>query len=222
MAERADEGRAPLTRDRVLEAAVALADAQGIDALTMRNLGQALGVAAMSLYNHVPNKEAIHDGIVDRVVAEIQLPPPGTPWKEAMRQRAWSAHAALVRHPWACPLLMSTLNVGPAMIRYVDGTLGFLFAAGFTFREADSAWNAMDSHIYGFTLQKLNFPMAESDYQGIAAAYLPTLSPEVHPNMRALTREVAEGRHDGRQDLGFGLELILDGLERMLAASERC
>ena len=106
--------RASLTRDAVLRAAVLLADAQGLDALTMRALGSALGVKAMSLYNHVADKDAILDGIVDLVVGEIEVPSPLDPWRLAMRKRALSAHAALLRHPWACALMMSQSNVGPA------------------------------------------------------------------------------------------------------------
>lgn len=209
--------RTTVTRDRVLAAAVALADTQGIDALTMRELGQSLGISAMALYNHIANKDDLLDALVDRVVAEIELAPPGTAWRAAMRHRAYAAHAVLVRHPWACPLLMSRMNVGPAMIRYIDWTLGCLLGAGFTHEQADRTWNALDSFIYGFTLQKLNFPLDPERYQEVAASYLPSISAERHPHFRSLTAEVAHGRHAGIQDLGFGLEMLLDGLERLLA-----
>ena len=142
--------RTPLTREAVLRAAVSIADAQGLDALSMRALGAALGVQAMSLYKHVANKDAILDAIVDVVVGEIELPSRADPWKLGMRRRALSAHAVLLRHPWACGLMMSRMNVGPAMLRYVDTTLGCLQAGGFSLPLADHAWNAMDSFIYGF------------------------------------------------------------------------
>jgi AcrR family transcriptional regulator len=131
--------REPLCTERVLRAALKLADAGGTQALTMRRLGQDLGVEAMSLYKHVANKDAILDGIVDLVVGEITLPAAGEDWKSAMRRRAISAHEVLVRHPWACGLLLSRINLGPAMLRYVDATLGSLRAAGFSSELADYA-----------------------------------------------------------------------------------
>ncbi len=209
-----------MTRERVLRAAVTMADEQGIATLTMRALGGALGVQAMSLYNHVSNKDDILDGIVDLVVSEIQVPSESDPWKIAMRKRAVSSHAVLLRHPWACALLMSRANVGPAMLRYIDATIGCLHRAGFSLAMADHAWNALDSFTYGFTLQKLNFPFEADEYSKIAAAYLPSLSAKQYPSMRALTELVASGGHDGLHDLDFGLELLLDGLERLLANGE--
>lgn len=220
MEKQVSGARATLTRERVLEAAVALADAQGLDALSMRNLGEALGIKAMSLYNHVADKDDLLDGIADRVVGEIALPPAGTPWREALRQRAHAANAVLMKHPWATALLMSRMNIGPNMLRYVDWTLGCLLEAGFSYQAADRAWNTLDSHIYGYTLQRLNFPLEVAQYREAAAGYLPSLSEERYPYMRRLTREVAEGRHDGLQDLDFGLDLILDGLERLLARAQ--
>lgn len=210
------EPRVPLTRERVLHAAVTLADEQGLAALTMRALGDALGVKAMSLYNHVTDKDDILDGIVDLVVAEIEVPSAVGPWRQAMRDRAWSAHAVLMRHPWACAQLMSRVNVGPAMLRYVDATIGCLTRAGFSLPTADHAWNALDSYTYGFTLQKLNFPFKADEYSKVAAGYLPSLSVERFPSMHALTTLVAGGGHDGLHELSFGLDLLLDGLERVL------
>lgn len=206
--------RPGLTRERVLRAAVALADTQGLEALTMRALGEAVGAHAMSLYNHVTDKHDILDGMVDLVVAEIEVPTQDRPWREAMRARAVSAHAVLLRHPWACALMMAQSNVGPARIRYVDATLGCLHAAGFSLPLADHAWTALDSYIYGFTLLKLNFPFQPEQYATMAAAWLPSLSVTRYPTMHALTTLVAEGRHDGLHDLEFGLDLLLDGLER--------
>jgi hypothetical protein len=134
-----------------------------------------------------------------------------------MRRRALSAHGVLMRHPWACGLLMSRANVGPAMLRYVDATIGCLRGAGFALPLADHAWNALDSYIYGFTLHKLNFPFEAGEYASVAAAYLPSLSAERYPAMHALTRLVATGGHDGLHSLEFGLDLLLDGLERVRA-----
>lgn len=209
--------RQPLTTERVLWAAIKLADAAGTEALSMRKLGQVLGVEAMSLYKHVANKDAILDGIVDLVVGEIALPSPGDGWRPAMRQRGVSAHEVLMRHPWACGLLMSRVNVGPAMMRYTDSTLGTLRNAGFSIELADHAGNAMDSHIYGHTLQKLNFPFEPAQYAEAAETYLPQVPPGEYPYLTELSRHVMEGNYDGVVDISFGLELIFDGLERILA-----
>jgi AcrR family transcriptional regulator len=211
--------REPLSSERVLRAALALTDAGGTEALTMRRLGQELGVEAMSLYKHVANKDAILDGIVDLVVGEVDLPSPGDGWKTAMRRRGISAHEVLLRHPWACSLLMSRVNVGPAMVRYADATLGTLRTAGFSIEEADYAWNAMDSHIYGFTLQKLNHPFEPEQFPEAAKTYLPLLPPGRYPHMTELAIYVMEGHYDGVPDFTFGLDLILDGLERLLGAT---
>ena len=213
--------RAPLTRERVLRAALELADESGIEALSMRKLGQRLGVEAMSLYRHVANKDDVLDGIVDLVAAEFEPPPPGTYWKAAMRQRAVSANRALMRHPWATLLILSRINVGPAMLRYLDATIGCLRAAGFSYAEADDAWNALDSHVYGFTLQTQNFPCEPREYAATAKEYLPRIPAETYPHLRAMSEEVAEGRHDGLNRLDFGLDLLLDGLERMMQAGGR-
>ena len=207
-----------LTRDRVLRTALALADDQGLEALTMRALGDALGVQAMSLYNHVANKDAILDGIVDLVVSEMEVPSAADPWKDAMRKRCSSAHAVLLRHPWACGQL-ARANTGPAMIRYVDATLGCLHGAGFSLEEADRAWNALDSHVFGFTLQKLNFPFKADEYAAVAAGYLPFLSKDQFPTMYLLTERVATGAYNGLHDVEFGLDLLLDGLERRLGSA---
>lgn len=210
----AETKRRRLTRDRVLRAAMALADREGIEALTMRALAREVGVEAMSLYNHVRNKEDALDGLVELVAAEFRRPVVGHDWRAEMRARAVTAHEALVRHPWATALVVSRVNVGPEMLGYVDATIGCLVSAGFGWAEADRAWNAVDAHVYGFTLQELNFPFAEEEYAEQAEAYLPEL-PDTLPWLRGMAEEVAEGRHDGRADFGFGLELILDGLERM-------
>ncbi|MBE9139525.1 TetR/AcrR family transcriptional regulator C-terminal domain-containing protein [Nodosilinea sp. LEGE 07088] len=208
--------RLPLSRERILQTALRLADEGGLEALSMRKLAQALDVKAMSLYNHVTNRDDLIDGIVDRVVSEIDVPKPGADWKTAMRRRAISAHQVLLRHPWATMPLVSRVNVGPAMLRYVDSTIGCLKEAGFSFEMADHAWNAIDSHVYGFTLQELNFPIEAADYSEIAADYLPQIPAEQYPYMNRLTHQVIQGDYDGLHDFEFGLDLILDGLDRLL------
>lgn len=208
--------RQPLTRERVLDAALGYADEHGIENLSMRKLGELLGVEAMSLYKHVANKDEILDGLVDRVAGEIELPSAEGKWKDAMRRRAISAHQVLLRHPWATMLIVSRASVGPCMLRYVDATLGCLRRAGFSFAAADHAWNAIDSYVYGFTLQRLNFPFQPEEYAAAAASYLPHIPEEQFPYMYGLSKQVADGQHDGVNELEFGLDLLLDGLERSL------
>ncbi len=211
--------RTPLSRERVLQAALTLADKEGIEALSMRRLGEELGVEAMSLYKHAANKDDILDGIVDLVAGEIELPTIGGDWKVSMRRRASSAHEVLLRHPWAAMLFVSRANVGPAMLRYVDATIGCLREAGFSYKMADHAWNAIDNHVYGFTLQKLNFPLKPEEYAQAAKAFLPQIPPDRYPYLNGLSQEVIAGRHNGLHDFQFGLDLILDGLERLLRTS---
>ncbi|GAA5090119.1 TetR/AcrR family transcriptional regulator C-terminal domain-containing protein [Nocardia iowensis] len=203
----------------MLHTAVRLADEHGLTALSMRKLAQTLGVEAMSLYNHVTNKDDLLDGIADLVVAEMGVPEVGGDWKTAMRARATAAHEVLLRHPWATGLIGSRLNVGPAMLRYVDATVGCLRAAGFSYQLADRAWNAMDSHIYGFTLQESNFPLRPDEYASAAQHFLPRIPAEQYPYMNALAQLVIDGKHAGVADFDFGLDLILDGLERLLTES---
>ena len=209
--------RTPLTRARILRAAVRLADKQGIEALSMRKLAHGLGVEAMSLYNHVGGKDDLLDGMVDLVASEIEVPVVGADWKVSMRTRATSAHEVLLRHPWATLLILSRVNIGPAMLRYVDATIGCLREAGFSYALVDHAWNALDNHIYGFTLQALNFPFEPEEYANAAAQFVSLVPADTHPHLHELTCLVMDGKHDGVSDFSFGLELILDGLERLRA-----
>ncbi|MCF2971090.1 TetR/AcrR family transcriptional regulator [Synechococcus sp. Nb3U1] len=205
----------PLTRERILQAALEWVDAEGLEALSMRKLAQALGVKAMSLYNYVASKDDILDALVDRVIGEIELPDPALDWKEAMRQRAISAHEVLLRHPWATMPIVSRMNVGPAMLRYVDATLGCLLGAGFSAEMADHVWNAIDSHIYGFTLLELNFPIAATEYVSMAKHFIDWIPPEQYPHLNHLTHLILQGDYDGLHHFEFGLELILNSLEKL-------
>jgi hypothetical protein len=205
----------PLSRKRILLAAIHLADEGGLESLSMRKIAQELGVQAMSLYNHVANKDDMLDGIVDIVIGEIEVPDLGVDWQTAMRRRANSAHVVLLRHPWATMPIVSRINVGPAMLRYIDATLGCLCEAGFSFELVDRAWNAIDSHIYGFTLQELNFPIATTEYAKVAQDYIPQIPPDKYPYMNRLTHHIIDGDYDGIADFNFGLELILSGLDKL-------
>lgn len=209
--------RTPLSRDRVLAAAVELADERGIGALTMRAVASQLGVEAMSLYNHVANKDDILDGILDAVVGEIDLPTDAGDWREAMRRRATSAHEVFHRHPWVPALLDSRQSSGPASLRYLDWVLGTLLEAGFSIDEAPRAFSVLDSYLYGFAIQESNFAAdgdATSEERAEAvAAHVPA---ETFPNLHRMATRAATTGYDAEADFAFGLEIILDGLERAL------
>ena len=163
----------------------------------MRRLGQELGVEAMSLYNHVANKDDILDGIVDLVLGDIDVPPAGTDWTTAMRRRAISAHEALLAHPWAAMLIMSRFNIGPGMTQYLDATLGRLREGGFSIEGALDAWHTLDSHIYGFTLQELNLPFDIEESQQVSAAVLGQLPADQFPYVvEVITQIMQTGREE--------------------------
>src|SRR5687767_14495180 len=143
--------RVPLSRDRVLRAAVALADDAGIDSLSMRNLAQELGVVPMALYKHVANKEQLLDGMVDVVVGEIDPPVPGADWKGAVRQRILSARRALLRHPWASRVIESRTNPTPVVLAYMDSMIGMFRAGGFSADLTHHVMHALGSRMWGFT-----------------------------------------------------------------------
>jgi AcrR family transcriptional regulator len=210
--------REPLSRQRALSAALALADAEGIGSLTMRRLAQELGVEAMSLYHHVASKDDILDGITDLVVGEIEVPATGTDWKTAMRRRANSAHQVLLAHPWAAMFIMSRFNIGRGMTRYLDATLGRLREGGFSIDGALDAWHTLDSHIYGFTLQELNLPFDAAENQQVSAAALDLFDPVEFPYVVEVVTKISQ---TGRvEEFDFGLEIILDGLERTLERAQ--
>ncbi len=210
--------RQPLTRDRVLDAALVLADEGGIEALSMRKLAQALGVEAMSVYHHVANKEAILDGLVDLVFSEIALPAAEASWRTAMRERAISARAVLSRHPWATVLMESRTSPGPATLHHHDAVLGVLRGAGFSVPLAAHAFSALDSYIYGFALQEVALPFdSPESAAAVAEAILEHLPADRYPHLRELTAEhVLQPGYAYAAEFEFGLDLILDGLDRAL------
>jgi AcrR family transcriptional regulator len=219
----ADPGeRPPLTRERVLRAALDLADEGGIDALTMRELGRRLGVEAMSLYNHVENKDDVLDGMLDLVVGEIDLPSGEIGWREAMRRRAVSAREAYARHPWASVLIDTRESSGPARMRYFDWVIGTLRRAGFSVDLALRAFSALDSYIYGFGRQQLNISAGDGDPREMAEAFLSAIPAGEFPYLReVITEHALTVEYDEAADFAFGLGLILDGLERALASARR-
>jgi AcrR family transcriptional regulator len=215
--ESSSQPRVPLSRERVLSAAIRLADEGGIESLTMRKLAQALGVEAMSLYNHVANKGEIVDGIVDRVVSEIELPAGADNWDTAIRRCAISAHDVLLRHPWACSLVMSPARSPAALsarMRYIEWLLGRLREAGFPPELAYHAYHALDSHILGFTLWQLGHSAGTDDMADFAATFLGELPAGEFPYLAEHIRQHLAPSSNGDSEFEFGLDLILDGLER--------
>ncbi|RDI54467.1 TetR/AcrR family transcriptional regulator [Nocardia mexicana] len=205
----------PLSRDRVLEAAVRVADRGGAEAITMRRVAQELGVEAMSLYHHVPNKDAILDGVVDVVFAAIELPGGEQDWRGAIRARACSARKVLSRHRWALGLVDSRRNPGPATLRHHDAVLGTLRKAGFTLPMAAHAVSLIDSYIGGYVLQEANLPMTTpADVEDVAGPLLEELPPDRFPHLREMIVDHAlRPGYDHTEEFDYGLDLILDALE---------
>jgi AcrR family transcriptional regulator len=207
-----------LTRERVLDAALKLADGGGIEGLSMRKLGQALGVEAMALYYHFANKERVLDGIVDIVFSEIDLPATGADWKVAMRGRAISVRDALLRHRWAIGLMESRTNPGSANLRHHDAVIGCLRAAGFDMAMAAHAYSLLDAYIYGFALTKMNLPFdTTTDIAEMAESMLEPFPLGEYPNLADfITEHAMKPGYDFADEFEYGLDVILDGLEREL------
>jgi AcrR family transcriptional regulator len=188
----------PLSSIGIANAAIAIADSNGLAKVSMRGVASSLGVEAMSLYHHVKNKEALLDLMVDQAVGAIALPAADLAWQDFLRERCRAAHVVLKQHPW----------------------LGALVTAGFSYPEADHAWNAVDNHLYGFALQEANFPFEPEAYASAAAAYLPSLRQQNLPHLTRMTELVAERAYDGLHDFDFGLDLIINSLEQRLHSQE--
>ena len=214
--------RIPLTRERVITAALELADEHGVDALSMRKLGAALGVEAMALYNHVRNKDEILDALVDGVFSEVELSDEKGPWRAEMRKRALGMQAALLRPRWATGLLESRTNPGPENLRHHNAVLGCLRHAGFDPATAVHAYSALDSYIYGFALQQHTLPFETPAQQRALVEHMLTMLPaDEYPHLREVATDLIMVRgFDHAEEFAYGLDLILDGLERALAATE--
>jgi AcrR family transcriptional regulator len=213
------DSRPRLSKERVLRTAVELADRHGFESLSMRKLADELGAGAMSLYHHVPNKDRLLDGMVDIVFSEIELPSTDVNWKTAMRKRAISTREALRRHPWAVGVMEGRTDHGVANMRLHDAVLGCLRAAGFSIEMTVHAYSVQDAYIYGFALQERDMAPDTSDdfaaeaqrqmheYEAVLADY-PHL-------VEVVGGHVAESGYDPATEFLFGLDLILDGLDRL-------
>jgi AcrR family transcriptional regulator len=207
--------RTPLTRDRILRAAMKLADEGGIKAVSMRKVAQELGVEAMSLYNHVASKDDIVDGIVDLVATEIDVAPDNAEWKVAMRRRVISAHEVLLEHPWAANLWMSGETVGGARLLYADAVLRGFREAGFSEELTYHAFHVIQSHVMGFTMYVASFDFAVEELEALATEFLETFPADEYPDLALHIRQHAEPGEEHEGTFEFGLDLVLDGLERL-------
>jgi AcrR family transcriptional regulator len=210
--------RAPLSRDRVLRAAADLADREGIESLSMRKLGQELGVEAMSLYNHVANKDEILGGIADIVGSEIYLPSPRTGWRTAMRRRAISAREVFARHPWLSSVLEARIDPPvPATLRQHNAVIGSLRAGGFSIGAAAHAFSVLDCYVYGWARQEVTLPFDTSDeVGGLAEASLAQLPRDDYPHIvEMITEYILRPGYSYADEFEFGLDLILDALEKL-------
>jgi AcrR family transcriptional regulator len=210
--------RPPLTRDKVLATAVALADQIGTDALTMRKLADALDVKPMSLYHHVANKEAILDGMIDVVFSEIDPPPPDLPWRDAMAHRCRSARQVLRRHPWATPLMESRTSPGEPTLLHHDAVLACLIDAGLPMPLVAHAYATLDAFVYGFAIQEASLPLGGGEALADLADELITPMAEHFPNLATFTSShVLQPGYDFGDSFEVGLAMILDGLEAAAA-----
>ena len=208
--------RNPLSRARVLQAAVALADEAGLEAFSMRGLAQELGVVPMALYKHVANKEELLDGMVDIVFSEIELPSADLDWRSAMRLRAISTREALKRHSWAIGM-MESRHPGPANLRNHDAVMGCLRQAGFSFRMAIQAYSVQDAYIYGFALQERDTAFETPDSAGEAAQRRAEAigAFDDYPYLVEIATKLPGSGFDNAAEFAWGLDLILDGLDRL-------
>ena len=211
--------RRRLSRERVLNAAVAHADANGLEALSMRTLAEMLDVAPMTLYRHVANKDDLIDAMVDVVFSEIGVPAGGSDWKSAMRRRAIAVRDGLLRHPWAVGLMESRRTPGPANLRHHDAVIGRLRAAGFDVATAAHAYSLLDSYIYGFALTKINLPFDTTEQVGaVAQTMLEPFPANEYPNLvEFLSEHVLKPGYDHGNEFEYGLDLILEGLDQARA-----
>lgn len=217
--------RTPLTRERILNTALELADQNGLDTVSMRQVAQGLGVEAMSLYKHIANKDDLLDGLVELVVEQMSVPSPETEWKEALRERAYTVRKVLNRHPWAANLLESRESIGPSRLRHHDSMIGILRKAGFSIELAFNTMIALTSYVYGFVMIEEGYKLKNQskDVEGIQ----PIMSPTEYPFIFEMISFVIAKNKDKSAsenhtvpvffaDFDFGLNQLLDGLERNL------
>jgi AcrR family transcriptional regulator len=217
------EHKAPVNRERTLGVAVAVADGEGIEAVTMRRLARELGVEAASLYHHVRGKEQILDGLVDVVAAEIQLPTPSGDWREVTSQRAHHTRASLLRHPWAVSLMASRTTPGPATLALLEAGIRCFREGGFSVPLAALAISTVDSYVHGFVLQEVNLPFrGEAELAAMTTAIMEQFPAAEFPYLFELTVEhVLQPGYDYGHEFDSGLAVVLDGVASLREASSR-
>lgn len=206
----------PLTGERVLDGALALADRIGLEALTIRRLADELGVKPMTIYYYLPSKDAIVDGMVERVFAEIDLPPEELPWAEAVRVRCLSSRRALNRHPWSAPLMESRTSPGPVSLRHHESVLACLRRGGLSWQLTAHAYAILDSYIFGFAFEEATIPSAGGEgFAEVAQEMAAAFDPQAYPTLTAFTAEhVLQPDYSFGDSFEFGLDLIISGLEQ--------
>ncbi len=214
--------RSPLTRARILEAALEVADTQGLSALTMRALADALGTGPMAVYHHVSGKEEILDGLVEQIFAEIEDPVPGRAWRPEITRRCESARAVLAAHPWAVTLIESRSTPGPNSLRHHDAVIGTFRQAGFSVPLTAHAYALIDSYVYGFAVQEATLPFDGSDIGDLAEDIMSTLPVEEYPHFAEFVVEHAmKPGYDFGNEFAYGLDLVLDGLQTAVREESR-
>ncbi|TCC00484.1 TetR/AcrR family transcriptional regulator [Micromonospora zingiberis] len=208
--------RPALNHDRIIAAAVRVADRGGVAQVSMRNVGKELGVEAMSLYHHLAGKDALLDGLANWIFTQIELPEPHQPWRPAMAERAESSRRALSQHPWALGLIESRRSPGPALLRHHDTVLACLRRNGFSVTLAAHAFSAIDAYVYGFVLTELNLPFeAGEGADEFVAEIRHALPADEYPHLvEMITNQVVGRDYRYADEFGFGLDLILDSLQR--------
>lgn len=210
-----------LSRESILEAAFTYVDEFGLEKLSMRNLATVLNVKAMSLYNHIKNKDELIDELVEMLVAKIDIPSLEDTWQNAMRKRSWSIHNVLMNHPWGTKPLVSRPNVGVHVLTLFDRSLGVLKQAGFTNEECDRIITAFNSFIYGFTLIVQNFPLEESEYTDAARENQFLFPKDIYPSLHSLSNDIKDEVYSGIADFNFGLEQLISGIEQRVVKKEK-
>lgn len=220
-APRSPRSRAKPTRESIAAAAIALADREGLEALTIRALATRMGVGPMTLYHYVEGKDQVLDAMVDTVFAQIDLPDLALPWQEAIRARCRSARAVLTRHPWSVPLLESRRQPGPATLRHHDAMLACFFSAGMPMALTAHAYAVIDSYVYGFVIQEAHLPVQSADDAEITGDIAAHLDPAQFPHLLRFAREHAmrPGYAFG-DSFDYGLDLLLDGFATAAASRD--
>ncbi len=210
--------RPALSRKMIIAAAAAVADREGVTAVSMRSVAKELGVEAMSLYHHVPSKDALLDDLADWVFERIELPEVGDTWRKALTSRARSARSVLTAHPWALGMMESRPNPGPALLQHHDRLLGVLMAEGFSVALATHAFSAIDAYVYGFALTETSLPFEPGGGAEEAFADKVAAPGELYPHIARSRAELfSDGGYSFADEFDYGLELLLEGLERRVA-----